>query len=228
MIWLPSFFPYVFGVYFTLNFNRKYPAAQYLLAIIGLALTALSCLVIPLTTNYYQLFFPIAVLSFGVATIDTAVFPLLAYIVDSRYVSVYGSVYAIADISYSIAYATGPIAAGNIMQLFGFTWLNIFIALIVCSYCPVLLSLKQLHEYNVIDDACLEAQSSKPTSSLESSIREEPMCANSTLINHTHSLNSTANNSTNSSFNNSINNSINQPTGVELSMNRMNCLKNYE
>ena len=45
MIWLPSFFPYVFGVYFTLNFNRKYPAGQYLLAIIGLALTALSCLV---------------------------------------------------------------------------------------------------------------------------------------------------------------------------------------
>lgn len=212
MIWLPSFFPYVFGVYFTLNFNRKYPAGQYLLAIIGLALTALSCLVIPLTTNYYQLFFPIAVLCFGVAVIDTAVFPLLAYIVDSRYVSVYGSVYAIADISYSIAYALGPIAAGNIMQLFGFVWLNIFIALLVCSYCPMLLSLKQLHEYNVIDDACLEA-SSKPSSSLESSIREEHLCANSTAAN-----------STNSSFNNSIN----HQTGVELSMNRMNCLKNYE
>lgn len=167
---------------------------------------------IPLTTNYYQLFFPIAVLCFGVATIDTAVFPLLAYIVDSRYVSVYGSVYAIADISYSIAYAIGPIAAGNIMQLFGFVWLNILIAILVCSYCPMLLSLKQLHEYNVIDDNCLEA-SSKPSSSLESSIREEHLCANST-----------ANNSTNSSFNNSIN----QQTGVELSMNRMNCLKNYE
>ena len=77
MIWLPSFFPYVFGVYFTLNFNRKHPSAQYLIAICGLALTGLSCLVIPLSTNYYQLFIPIAVLCFGVAVIDTAVFPLL-------------------------------------------------------------------------------------------------------------------------------------------------------
>lgn len=223
MVWLPSFFPYVFGVYFTLNFNRKHPSQQYLIAICGLALTGLSCLVIPFTTNYYQLFFPIAVLCFGVAVIDTAVFPLLAYIVDTRYVSVYGSVYAIADISYSIAYATGPILAGNIMEIFGFTWLNIFIAILVVSYCPTLLSLKQLHEYNVIDDN-LEQVSSKPSSSLdESSIREDNLCVNTNLIHTTHSLNLT-NNSMNSSFNNSINNR----STVELNMNRINCLTTYE
>jgi len=45
--------------------------------------------------------------------------PTLAYIVDTRHSSVYGSVYAIADISYSLAYALGPIVAGNIVQKFG-------------------------------------------------------------------------------------------------------------
>lgn len=38
---------------------------------------------------------------FGIALIDTALLPTLGYLVDSRYVSVYGSIYAIADISYS-------------------------------------------------------------------------------------------------------------------------------
>lgn len=113
MIWLPSFFPYVGGVYFTLDFNKKHPSAQYLIAMIGLALTSISCLFIPLTTNYYQLFLPIAVLCFGIAVIDTAVFPSLAYIVDTRYVSIYGSVYAIADISYSI----GELFSGFLLDL---------------------------------------------------------------------------------------------------------------
>lgn len=187
LIWLPSFFPYVFGVYFTVNYNRKYPSAQYMIAICGLALTGLSCLVIPLATNYYQLFLPIAVLCFGVAVIDTAVFPLLAFIVDTRYVSVYGSVYAIADISYSIAYASGPVLAGNMMATFGFTFLNIFIAIIVVAYCPVLLSLKQISEYNVIGDTGPDSSSkpsSKPSSLDENSMIEDNqinLCVNPTL-----------------------------------------------
>ena len=112
------------------------------------------------------------------------------------------------------------------MGLFGFVWLNIFIAILVVAYCPVLLSLKQLYEYNVIDDNCLEGASSKPSSSLdENSIMEDNLCVNSTVINnHSHSLNSTTNNSTNSSFNNSIKN----PSAVELNMNRINCLKNCD
>ena len=50
---------------------------------------------------------------------DTALLPTLGFIVDTRYTSVYGSVYAIADISYSLAYALGPIVAGNIVSSYG-------------------------------------------------------------------------------------------------------------
>lgn len=52
---------------------------------------------------------------------------MLGYLVDTRHVSVYGSVYAIADISYSLAYAFGPIIAGGIVNSMGFLALNIFI-----------------------------------------------------------------------------------------------------
>ena len=62
---------------------------------------------------------PLSILCFGIALVDTALLPTLGYIVDTRYTSVYGSVYAIADISYSFAYALGPVVAGNIVAKYG-------------------------------------------------------------------------------------------------------------
>ena len=56
--------------------------------------------------------------------------------------SVYGSVYAIADISYSAAYAVGPVIAGHIVEQMGFTALNICVAIISLLYCPALYYLK--------------------------------------------------------------------------------------
>ena len=43
---------------------------------------------------------PICIICFGIALIDTALLPMLGFIVDKKYTAVYGSVYAIADISY--------------------------------------------------------------------------------------------------------------------------------
>ena len=63
---------------------------------------------------------PLSILCFGIALVDTALLPTLGYIVDTRYTSVYGSVYAIADISYSFAYALGPVVAGNIVAKYGY------------------------------------------------------------------------------------------------------------
>ncbi len=58
------------------------------------------------------------------------------FIVDKKYVSVYGSVYAIADISYSAAYAVGPIIAGHIVENMGFTALNISVAILSILWVP--------------------------------------------------------------------------------------------
>lgn len=152
MIWLPAFIPYAFGVYSTVYLGNRYPKYQWMLAAIGLALSGSSCLLIPFCSSFWELFLPISILCYGVAQVDTAVLPMLGYIVDTQYASVYGSIYAIADISYSIAYAFGPIIAGNIVQTFNFTVLNVIIAISNIAYCPVLVAIKHIHDYKPFEN----------------------------------------------------------------------------
>lgn len=147
MVWLPAFFPHVLGVVVTVKMARKYPQHQWLMAAGGLALEGLSCFVIPFSSSYKVLMIPICVICFGIALIDTALLPTLGYLVDVRYVSVYGSIYAIADISYSIAYAVGPIIAGGVVEAIGFTALNFIIAFSNLLYVPVLRKLRNIYDF---------------------------------------------------------------------------------
>ncbi|CAB4057591.1 SLC18A3 [Lepeophtheirus salmonis] len=130
MIWLPAFFPHVIGVIITVKMTGKFPEWIWALAAIGLALEGLSCFIIPFSTNYFVLMIPISIISFGIALIDTSLLPTLGFIVDKKYESVYGSVYAIADISYCAAYAIGPVIAGHVVEKMGFTALNIIVAIL--------------------------------------------------------------------------------------------------
>ena len=127
MIWLPAFFPHVAGVVVTVKMAKSYPqyqvgtyislsifhplllfdihhfqfsCLQWALALGGLVLEGVSCFLIPFTGNFFVLMLPICVICFGIALIDTALLPMLGFIVDKKYTAVYGSVYAIADISY--------------------------------------------------------------------------------------------------------------------------------
>jgi DHA1 family vesicular acetylcholine transporter-like MFS transporter 3 len=147
MIWLPAFFPHVFGVIITVKMARRYPQHQWRMAAFGLALEGISCLFLPFITSYKLLTIPICVICFGIALIDTALLPTLGYLVDTRYVSVYGSIYAIADISYSLAYAVGPIIAGGIVEMIGFVALNFIIAILNLSYVPVIRYLRNVYDF---------------------------------------------------------------------------------
>ena len=69
-----------------------------------------------------------------------------------QYVSVYGSVYAIADISYCAAYAVGPIIAGHIVEEMGFTALNICVAVLSLAYAPALYYLRGFNTYQNYDE----------------------------------------------------------------------------
>jgi len=73
--------------------------------------------------------------------------PTLAYLVDVRHVSVYGSVYAIADISYSLAYAFGPVIGDWIYKGSSFLTLNIVIFVVSLLYAPVLALLRNVYAY---------------------------------------------------------------------------------
>ena len=151
MIWLPAFFPHVLGVWTTVKLADRYPNFQWAIAGVGLAIEGICSFFVPFSSSFWGLFLPISGICFGIALVDTAILPLLAHIVDTRYVSVYGSIYAIADISYSLAYALGPIIAGGIVESIGFLALNIVIAVSNLAYVPLLSMLKhsyELREYN--------------------------------------------------------------------------------
>lgn len=152
MIWLPAFFPHVFGVIITVKMARRYPHHQWRMAAFGLALEGVSCLFLPFITSYKLLTLPICVICFGIALIDTALLPTLGYLVDTRYVSVYGSIYAIADISYSLAYAVGPIIAGGIVDMIGFVALNLLIAVLNLGYAPVLRYLRNVYDFKPFEE----------------------------------------------------------------------------
>ncbi|XP_064080629.1 vesicular acetylcholine transporter-like [Macrobrachium nipponense] len=152
MIWLPAFFPHVAGVVLTVKLSRKYPNYQWMMAAGGLALEGISCFFLPFAANYWVVMMPISVICFGIALIDTALLPTLGYLVDTRYVSVYGSIYAIADISYSFAYAFGPMIAGSVVAGIGFVALNIGIALSNLLYCPLLYSLRHVYDYKPFEE----------------------------------------------------------------------------
>jgi len=148
LIWLPAFFPHVAGVVVTVHFAKKYPDWQWALALGGLALEGASCFFIPMSPNYFFLMLPICTICFGIALIDTALLPMLGFIVDKKYTAVYGSVYAIADISYCAAYAFGPVVAGKIVADMGFTALNIIVAVLSIMYAPIIYYLKDMHNLN--------------------------------------------------------------------------------
>ncbi|UJR21767.1 hypothetical protein I4U23_024842 [Adineta vaga] len=151
LIWLPGFLPHITGVILTVKLNQYYPKYQWVLAAIGLALQGIMCVIIPFCKTFTVLMIPICGICFGNALVDTALLPTLAYLVDVRHTSVYGSVYAIADISYSLAYAIGPIVAGSVVYNTNFLTLNILIFLSNILYAPVLYILRHFYTYTPMD-----------------------------------------------------------------------------
>ncbi|KAK2169376.1 hypothetical protein LSH36_10g01041 [Paralvinella palmiformis] len=152
LVWLPAFFPHVLGVYLTVKLTRRYPSYRWLFTAVGLAMEGLSCLIVPFCRNFGEVIVPLMIDCFGIALVDTAILPTLGYLVDVRHVSVYGSIYAIADISYSLAYAFGPIVAGGIVASIGFTWLNIGIFFSNIIYAPLLYFLRNMYKYEQFED----------------------------------------------------------------------------
>lgn len=144
LTWLPAFFPHVLGVYITVKLASQYPNLQWFYGAIGMVIIGASSCTVPACKTFGQLIAPLCGICFGIALVDTALLPTLAFLVDVRHVSVYGSVYAIADISYSVAYAMGPVVAGQIVHNLGFVQLNLGMGLVNVLYAPALLLLRNV------------------------------------------------------------------------------------
>nr|AVK72351.1 synaptic vesicular acetylcholine transporter [Meara stichopi] len=146
IVWLPGFLPHILGVYLCVVLANKYPKTQWMYAGVGLVIIGISCCVLPASKSFGVLVFPIMGICFGIALVDTSLIPALSYIMDVRYVSVYGSVYAIADISYSVAYAIGPIIAGAIVHAITYLWMCELIGFITIGFAPLILGLKKIYD----------------------------------------------------------------------------------
>lgn len=184
IIWLPAFFPHVFGVIITVKMARKYPHYQWLMAAGGLALEGLCCFIIPFANSYIFLMVPICGICFGIALIDTALLPTLGYLVDVRYVSVYGSIYAIADISYSVAYAVGPIIAGGVVEAIGFTALNVLIAFSNLLYAPMLIYLKHIYDFKPFENEANILMADPPNKEYQTYSMQEQKPVTTEVQNH--------------------------------------------
>ena len=152
MVWLPAFFPHIFGVWLTVRLARSFPSKMWLVTAVGLVMEGICCLIIPFCSSYGQVIVPIMIDCFGIALVDTAILPTMAFLVDANHVSVYGSVYAIADISYCLAYAFGPILAGGIVAAVGFMWLNIGIFISNVAFAPAMMMIRNIYKYKAYEE----------------------------------------------------------------------------
>ncbi|KAL7668824.1 hypothetical protein ACOME3_009508 [Neoechinorhynchus agilis] len=152
-IWFPAILPHWIGVYLTVWLCKYHGTLVWAFAMAGLFLEAFSCIFIPFCGSYWSLIVPISAICFGIAIIDTALLPTMAFLVDTRHTSVYGSIYAIVDISYNVAYAFGPVIAGSVVTSIGFTSLNIVICIVTAVYAPILRRLRDVCTYKCIDEA---------------------------------------------------------------------------
>ncbi|KAM8780927.1 synaptic vesicular amine transporter isoform 2-T2 [Rhynchonycteris naso] len=78
---------------------------RWLCALLGMVIVGISILCVPLAKNIYGLIAPNFGVGFAIGMVDSSMMPIMGYLVDLRHVSVYGSVYAIADVAFCMGYA---------------------------------------------------------------------------------------------------------------------------
>ncbi|XP_075830665.1 synaptic vesicular amine transporter [Microtus pennsylvanicus] len=110
---------------------------RWLCALLGMIIVGISILCIPFAKNIYGLIAPNFGVGFAIGMVDSSMMPIMGYLVDLRHVSVYGSVYAIADVAFCMGYAIGPSAGGAIAKAIGFPWLMTIIGIIDIVFAPL-------------------------------------------------------------------------------------------
>ncbi|XP_067879148.1 chromaffin granule amine transporter-like [Heterodontus francisci] len=115
---------------------------RWLSTLIGLLVLGISMITIPLATSIFVLIAPGCGIGFSLGMIDSAMVPIMGYLVDIRHVSVYGNVFAITDVALSMGFAIGPSIGGAIVKTIGFQWLMVIIGVINMSYAPLCVFLR--------------------------------------------------------------------------------------
>ncbi|NXA41709.1 VMAT1 protein, partial [Eudromia elegans] len=135
MAFLPASVSYLVGT--NLFGVLAHKMGRWLCALVGMVVVGISLLCVPLATNIYGLIAPNGGLGFAIGMVDSSMMPIMGYLVDLRHTSVYGSVYAIADVAFCVGFALGPSTGGAIVRAVGFPWLMVIIGVINITYAPL-------------------------------------------------------------------------------------------
>ncbi|KAG3294437.1 solute carrier family 18 member A1, transcript variant X2 [Ictidomys tridecemlineatus] len=135
LAFLPASVSYLIGTnLFGVLANKM---GRWLCSLVGMVVVGASLLCVPLAHSIFGLIGPNAGLGFAIGMVDSSLMPIMGHLVDLRHTSVYGSVYAIADVAFCVGFAIGPSTGGAIVRAIGFPWLMVIIGLINISYAPL-------------------------------------------------------------------------------------------
>lgn len=140
MVFIPDSVGYLLGTNFFGPVAFKF--GRWCTAMVSMIVVGLCAITIPLSTHVLQLAVPHFGLGLGIGIIDASLMPMMAYIVDSRYVALYGSVYAIAQVAVCTAYSIGPLLGGHLVKIIGFAWVMRIVGILNLLYCPLCYFLK--------------------------------------------------------------------------------------
>ncbi|NWR76243.1 VMAT2 protein, partial [Centropus unirufus] len=132
---LPASISYLIGT--NLFGILAHKMGRWLCALIGMLIVGISILCVPFAKNIYGLIAPNFGVGLAIGMVDSSMMPIMGYLVDLRHVSVYGSVYAIADVALCMGFAIGPSAGGAIAKAIGFPWLMTIIGIVDILFAPL-------------------------------------------------------------------------------------------
>ncbi|XP_037255284.1 synaptic vesicular amine transporter isoform X2 [Falco biarmicus] len=132
---LPASISYLIGT--NLFGILAHKVGRWLCALLGMLIVGISILCVPFAKNIYGLIAPNFGVGFAIGMVDSSMMPIMGYLVDLRHVSVYGSVYAIADVAFCMGFAIGPSAGGAIAKAIGFPWLMTIIGIVDILFAPL-------------------------------------------------------------------------------------------
>ncbi|XP_059379493.1 chromaffin granule amine transporter [Carassius carassius] len=140
MAFLPASVSYLIGTnLFGILANKM---GRWLCSMIGMLIVGISLLCVPFAKDIYGLIGPNGGLGFAIGMVDSSMMAIMGYLVDIRHMSVYGTVYAIADVALCIGFAVGPSTGGAIVRAIGFPNLMVIIGIINILYAPLCFFLK--------------------------------------------------------------------------------------
>ncbi|XP_062295344.1 synaptic vesicular amine transporter-like [Scomber scombrus] len=135
IVFLPDSVSYLIASNVFGNLSNK--IGRWLCAFIGMILVGITTISFGFSKNIYHAMALNASLGFSVGIVESSIMPLMGYLVDLRYVPVYGTVYAIADAAVCIGFSVGPAIGGPIVAAIGFPWLMAITGIVNILFAPL-------------------------------------------------------------------------------------------